>query len=94
MGKYLMLQGSAAASSKRETQFYRLYALRNKVCRRRGRETENGKRDAVLLYILEREPKANIACGYQELILENGRVEKWIWACNICDPLNRVAVLR
>jgi len=31
--------------------------------------------------------------GYQELIWEDGRVEKGIWACNVCDPLNRVAVL-
>jgi len=43
-----MFQGSAAASSKRKTQFYRLYA-RNKVCRR-GRGTENGKRDVIELY--------------------------------------------
>lgn len=70
--------------------------------KKRERERENGKLDTpyFTVYSRKRIEDTDIHCGRARTGTENwytggrGRAEKWIWACNICDPLREPRVAR
>lgn len=93
VSKYLMLRGSGASSK-------RSFIVRTRREIKCVEDEDEKRKTGNALSAYNRiSPRKRIEDEYAvradtgELIREDAQREKWIWACNICDPLNRVVVL-
>lgn len=93
VSKYLMPQGSAASSK-------RSFIVRTRREIKCVEDEDEKRKTGNALSVYNRiSPRKRIEDEYTvradsgELIREDAQREKWIWACNICNPLNRVAIL-